>query len=273
MQRFAAGFARRKFRVGRKCRDFFQKIRRNLLVDGVVELLRLLRIFLPPRLPGFFPPIVIGEQLLFVRSEIIVDLLRNEVVLIGKPESLARGIDKFRAGFAVRFRGPFHLRNSFSDKRVRNDELRFPVVTLLRDIERIEKLRHVLAVYFLHIESVSFETRAGVFALCHLCHGVERDGVGIVNQNQIVQTEMPGERARFRGNAFLQTAVARETDNVLIENLVLGVETRRGHFRRHGDADGVAHALSQRTRGAFDARRFKKFRDGPVFCCAVAGNA
>ena len=56
---------------------------------------------------------------------------------------------------------------------------------------------------------------------------------------------MPGERARLRGHAFLQTAVAREANDVLIENAVLGgVETRRGHFRGHRDADRVADALA-----------------------------
>ncbi len=46
--------------------------------------------------------------------------------------------------------------------------------------------------------------------------------VGVVNQNQVIEAEMSGERARFRRNAFLQTTIARETNDVLIENLVLG---------------------------------------------------
>ena len=47
---------------------------------------------------------------------------------------------------------------------------------------------------------------------------------------------------------------------MLIENLVLGVETRGRHLCRHRDANGVAHALSERTGRALDAGRFKKFR-------------
>src|SRR3982074_315435 len=47
---------------------------------------------------------------------------------------------------------------------------------------------------------------------------------------------------------------------MLIENsMVGGIKTRRGHFRRHRDADGVAHALAEWAGGAFHARRFKKF--------------
>ena len=72
---------------------------------------------------------------------------------------------------------------------------------------------------------------------------------------------MAGERARFGGDAFLHAAIARKTDHVLIENAVLiGVETRRGHFRRHRDADRVADALTERPGRAFDSGRFEKFR-------------
>ena len=83
----------------------------------------------------------------------------------------------------------------------------------------------------------------------------------IVNQNQIIEAEMPGERARLRRHAFLHATVARQTNHMLIENPVLGgVETRRRHFACHRDADRVADALAERTGRAFDARRFKKFR-------------
>ena len=45
---------------------------------------------------------------------------------------------------------------------------------------------------------------------------------------------MTGERARLGRDAFLQSPSPAQTDHVLIENLVLiGVETRRRHFRRH----------------------------------------
>ena len=64
---------------------------------------------------------------------------------------------------------------------------------------------------------------------------------------------MAGERARFRRDALLQTAIARQANDVLIENLVLGgIESRRRHFRRHGHADRVTDALAERTGRAFD---------------------
>src|SRR6266704_4358675 len=72
---------------------------------------------------------------------------------------------------------------------------------------------------------------------------------------------MPGERTRFRGDAFLETTVARETKNMLVENTMLaGVEMCRRHFRRHCHTNRVANALPQRASGARDSWGFKKFR-------------
>ena len=72
---------------------------------------------------------------------------------------------------------------------------------------------------------------------------------------------MPGERARFRRHAFLETTIARQTKNMLVENAMLaGVEMCLRHFRCHCHTNRVAHALPQRTGGAFDSRRFKIFR-------------
>ena len=144
---------------------------------------------------------------------------------------------------------------------MRNDELRPAVIALLRVVEGVEKRLHVVAVDLLNVESIGFESRSGVFALRHLRRGVERDRVAIVNQNQIIETEMSGERARFRGYAFLQTAVAANTDAMLIENAVFArIEPRRRHFHRHRDSDCVADPLSKRTGGAFNSRRVSKFR-------------
>ena len=73
--------------------------------------------------------------------------------------------------------------HSFANQGVGNDELWFPVIALFRDVERVEKLLHVLAVNLLDIESVSLETRARILAFRLLGRSIERDGVGIVNQN------------------------------------------------------------------------------------------
>src|SRR5882762_3143465 len=102
-----------------------------------------------------------------------------------------------------------------------DNELRLPVIALFRDVAGIEEFLHVVALDFLRVESVGLITFSRVFALSLLGHGIERDGIGIVNQNQIIETEMPGERARFRRHAFLETTIARQTENMLVENAML----------------------------------------------------
>ena len=182
-------------------------------------------------------------------------------MLIRQSQAFSGRVHVFHARFAVRLVRSRDFRNAFSDHRFRHDHLRLAVVAFLRRVQGVEKSLHVVAVDFLNIETVGFETFPGVLALRDVRHRVERDRVVVVNQNQIIEAEVPGERARLRGNAFLQTAVAGETNDVLIENHVLvRVETRGRHLRRHRHADRIRDALSERAGGAFDARRFKKFR-------------
>jgi len=140
-------------------------------------------------------------------------------------------------------------------------------------VQGIQERLHVLPIDFLDVEAVGLEARGGVFALGGGGGRIESDRVGIVNQNQIIEPEMAGECAGLRGNAFLQTTIARQTDAVLIEDAVLArVESRRRHFHRHRHADGVADALAERAGSAFDARRFKKFRVAPGSCCVIDGS-
>jgi FPC/CPF motif-containing protein YcgG len=75
-------------------------------------------------------------------------------MLVRQAERLAGGIDEFRARFAVRLVCARDFGNAFSDQRMRDDELRFAVVAAFRDVERVEKLSHVLAFDFLDIKAV-----------------------------------------------------------------------------------------------------------------------
>ena len=148
----------------------------------------------------------------------------------------------------------------------------FMLSRCLATIERVEKLLHVLAVDLLDVEPVCFETRRGVFALRGLRQGIERDRIRIVNQDEIIETKMGRERARFRGDAFLQTAVTGQADDVLVENSMFArVEMRRGHFRGNGDSHGVGDTLAQRVRWCTRLRAFQKIRDAPAFSNATAG--
>ncbi len=90
----------------------------------------------------------------------------------------------------------------------------------------------------LHVPADRLELLRGVLALGHLRHRVEGDVVGIVDQDQVIELVVPGERDGFQRDAFLQAAVAREADDVVVEDGVLArVELRGRHLLRNGDAD------------------------------------
>src|SRR5205823_9326514 len=146
-----------------------------------------------PLVVNFFPSLVIREQLLLVLGKVGVSLLRNEITFVGQAESLAVSVDKFRTGFSMRFIRPRNFGNSFPNQAVRDDELRPAVIVLFRTIERVEKRLHVFLVNFLNVKAVSLKTRAGVFALSCGCRRVERHRVAVVNQNQIIETEVSRE--------------------------------------------------------------------------------
>ena len=118
-------------------------------------------------------------------------------MLVRQAQPLARLLGKFGAAFSVRLGCARHFGNAFPDQGVRDNHLRFPVVALFRNIERVEELLHVLAFDFLHIETVGAETHPGIFALCLFRHRVERDGVRVVDQDQVIESEMSSESARF----------------------------------------------------------------------------
>src|SRR5437764_10466655 len=92
-------------------------------------------------------------------------------------ERLACCINIFLASFSVSFECPFHLRDTLADERVRDDELRFPVVASFCHVEGVEELLHVISLDLLHIEAVSFHTFASIFALRFLRCSVERDSI------------------------------------------------------------------------------------------------
>ena len=140
--------------------------------------------------------------------KVIVNLLRDEIMLIRQSQRFARCINVFRARFSMRLVRPFDFRDALADERMRDDELRFPVVTFLGDVQRIEKLLHVLAVDFLNVEPVGSKALASVFALGCFRRRIERDAVGIVNQDQIIEAPMTSQCTRFRRDAFLHVAIA-----------------------------------------------------------------
>ena len=159
----------------------------------------------------------------------------------------------------MRLGGAGHLGNAFADERPGNDELRLAGGGLGL-FEGGEECRHVLPIDGLHVPLDRLETLRGVLALRVVRHGIERHVVGIVNEDEIIELEVPGECDGLHGHAFLHAAIARKRDDVVVENLVRrGVVFRRRHLLRNGVTDGIRDALAERPGRGFDAEGFVKF--------------
>src|SRR5207237_4834861 len=102
----------------------------------------------------------------------------------------------------------------------------------------------------LEIEAIVREALTRVFALRFPCHRVKGDCIAVVDENQIIEPEMSGERTRLGRNAFLETTISGQTNNMLIENLMLGaVESRGRHLRRHRHTGDIPNPFPPRPRG------------------------
>ena len=178
----------------------------------------------------------------------------------GQAQAGAGGVGELRPALAVALRRALHLGDALGDDGPGDDQLRLAGLRPLGLVEGLENGRQVVAVgQRLHVPADGLEARRGVLALRLRRHGVERDVVGVVNEDEVVEALVAGKGHGLHADALLHAAVAREADHVVVEDRVLGrVEAGRGHLAGHGHADGIAHALPQRTGGAFDAGRLAK---------------
>ena len=129
-------------------------------------------------------------------------------------------IDKLRAALAVRLGGAGHLGDAFADEGACDDELGLAGGGLGLVQGGREGLQ-VVAGDGLDVPAVGVEPLRGVLALGHVGHGVERDVVGIVNEDEVIQLLVGGELACLVGDALLHAAVAGQADDVVVENRVL----------------------------------------------------
>ena len=128
-------------------------------------------------------------------------------MFVRQSKRLARCIHIFRARLSVRLKCPCYFWDAFADQRVRDDELRFPIVAPFRHVQCVEKFLHILAFDLLNIKAVCLHTFAGVFALRLFRCGIQRDGVRIVDVDQVIEAPVASESTRFGGDAFLHVAI------------------------------------------------------------------
>lgn len=159
------------------------------------------------------------------------------------------------------FCGAFNAGNALADDRFGNDELGFPVFGVFGGFNRRLNGPDVVPVNLAHIPAQGFVYGARIRELGTFRGSVQRDVVGIVNENKVIQLEHGGQGEGFPGDAFLQAAVSREAEDVLGEDIHAGpVEPGSRAPGGEGEAYGVRNALAQRSRGAFYTLRIPEFR-------------
>ena len=161
------------------------------------------------------------------------------------------------AGLAVRGIGTRNFIDAAADLGLGDDHRRLAVVVGLGLLDGLVDGLEVVAVREgNHVPAVGLVARADVLGLRELGHLVERDVVGVVQDDQIVELLVGGEAGRLRGDALLEAAVADHAEDVVVEDRVLRrVEHGRAHLRGRGEAGAVRDAGAERARRGLDAGR------------------
>src|SRR5262249_1862496 len=107
-----------------------------------------------------------------------------------------------------------------------------------------------------HVPTIRQESRHDVFRERDARAPLDRDVVVVVDPAEVVETQMAGQRSRFRSHALHQAAVTANYINVVIEDFeVRSVEMTGEPLFCDGQADARCDALPQGTRGGLYARR------------------
>src|SRR5262245_53241348 len=151
--------------------------------------------------------------------------------------------------------GVLLVRRSVPDVSVQNDERGTP----LRLPESFKSVFYALEVVGgadpQHVPIISQEAGHDVFRERDARAPLDRDVVVVVYPAEIVETQMTGQRSRFRPHAFHQTTVAANDINVVIKDLESGSVVAAGEpLLSDGHADARGDTLSQRTCGCLHAR-------------------
>ncbi|TKW48581.1 hypothetical protein CTA1_4129, partial [Colletotrichum tanaceti] len=93
-----------------------------------------------------------------------------------------------------------------------------------------------------------------VLRVGHVGRPVAGDGVVVVDDAEVVQLPVAGQRHRLEADALLEAGVANHAPRHVVHDLVAGPVVRcREVLGGHGQPDGVGDALAERSRGDFDA--------------------
>ena len=111
----------------------------------------------------------------------------------------------------------------------------------------------------LHVPAVGLVAGGDVLGLGDVRVVLDGDVVVVVQDDEVAEPVMPGQRGHLVADAFLDVAVGDERVDVVVERAAsgLGVRVVQAPFppRGHGHADRVAEALAQRAGGGLHAGR------------------
>ena len=151
-------------------------------------------------------------------GEVSADIVAHEKMLVGgEAERRTGGGGKLCATLSVALGGALHFGDAFANNGFCDDELRFPALAPLGPVEGLEDGGEIVPIDGLHIPRDRLEALRHTLALRLDRHRIEGDVVGVVNEDQVIEFLVAGERTRFHRDAFLHAPVTGESHDVIIK--------------------------------------------------------
>jgi hypothetical protein len=157
-------------------------------------------------------------------------------------------------GLAVGLLAVLLVGRADADVGARDDQRRLAYVRH-GPIEGGADLLVIVAVDVLHRPPVRLVARADVLGEREARGAVDGDAVVVVEEDQVVEAEVPREARRLGGDTLHQVAVGADAEHARRGDAARLPCASSQHAKRRGHADRVGDALTERARGGLDARR------------------
>ncbi len=137
---------------------------------------------------------------------------------------------------------PFEILRSLGDFGFSDDEGRLGAC--FGEVERVVYLGEIVPVYRSHGKTYSFKPFFHIFAKSDTYLTFDGNVVAVIDEDEVIQTVMPRERARFVADSLLQVTVPAKAIDFMIDDMrIFSVQDIRGIFPRHRKSHGICHAL------------------------------
>ncbi len=161
-------------------------------------------------------------------------------------------------------------RRALADHALEDDEARTGLFCLRLGHEALQAVE-IVHIAAKNLPAVAFVTLPRVLGEGEVGGAVDRDLVRVVEDDELAQGQVAGQRGGFGGYALLQAAVAREDVGIVVDDRALGrIETGGEHALGDGHAHGVGQALPERSGRGLDPRREAVLRVAGAFAANFA---